>query len=101
LKSVVKSLPVAHDGTHFQRIWAQRQRDLQGHDLSRLQIACQGAANSILPQLGRPSPATLKLSPLKHLHLHADVEQKPRIAPRVAWTFARCRRLSWITRFVG
>src|SRR5690349_14979390 len=97
----MKSLPVAHDGTHFQRIRAQRQRDLEGHDLSWLQIARQGAADSILAQFGRPSPATVELSRLKHLHLHAHVEQKPRIAPRVAWTFARCRRLSWITRFVA
>ena len=83
LEAVVQPLAVTHNGSHLERVRAERQGNFEGHDFAGFEISGEGSADAVLAEFGGASPAIAEFAILKHADLHADVDGEARVAASV------------------
>ena len=75
-EAVAQSLPIPDDGSDFNGIGRQRQRDFERNDLAGFEAAGERGADAVLPHFGGASPAGAEFAGLKHFDLQADVDDE-------------------------
>ena len=80
-EAVAQALAVANDGSYFDRIRSERERDIESYDFPGLEAAGQSGADTVLTHFGRTSPAIAEFSCLEHFDLQPDIDRETGKAP--------------------
>ena len=75
LKTVPQAILIAHQSPNLQRQQLVGQRHFQPHDFSRNQCLCDGGADAVLAQLGRPPPERYARALAERSHIDAQIDR--------------------------
>jgi hypothetical protein len=72
-EAVAEAVAITDDCPHFQRIWTERKRNLEGDDFAGFEFAGERGSDAVLADFGGVSPAILKFSVLEHADMQAGI----------------------------